>query len=381
MNSLNEYLALTQYTPSVTLYAQRLAHTCIDFKETIHYPGSPLRQSQFPIIILFFFILILSFPGGEEALAYENMHADTGVKKCQSSCHDPERIIQAKQDKFNRPQCISCHTGVPKRAQSSPFEAPAFKRISVKADSNKPAQEKEKAPAPESADKNPASKKMALVPAGEFIMGSNERWDDEGPEHIARTDAFYIDLYEVTNSDYKIFAEATKREKPYHWPKGEIPKGKEKHPVVYVNWFDAQDYCKWSGKRLPTEIEWEKAARGEDGLIYPWGNEWHLDRSNHPYNYSTGTQPVGTYPNGRSPYGLYDMSGNVWEWVDSFYMPHPGNTVIRSEYGKDKRLLKGGSWFDCLSYGCGLSAPTFNRSFFTPEVRNNSFGFRCAKSH
>ena len=73
------------------------------------------------------------------------------------------------------------------------------------------------------------------------------------------------------------------------------------------------------------------------------------------------------------------MSGNVWEWVDSYYLPHPGNPVTRAEYGKDKRVLKGGSWFDCLSYGCGLSAPTFNRSFFTPEVKNNSFGFRCAK--
>ena len=91
-------------------------------------------------------------------------------------------------------------------------------------------------------------------------------------------------------------------------------------------------------------------------------------------------EPVGSYPNGTSPYGLYDMSGNVWEWVDSFYLPHPGNNINRGEYGTDKRVLKGGSWFDCLSYGCGLSAPTFNRSFFTPEVRNNSFGFRCAKS-
>lgn len=211
-------------------------------------------------------------------------------------------------------------------------------------------------------------------------MGSNERWDDEGPEHIASVDGFYIDLYETTNADYKKFVDATQREAPYHWPNGEIPKGKGSDPVIYVNWFDATDYCQWRGKRLPNEKEWEKAARGENGLIYPWGDEWSLDRSNHPYKNSTGVEPVGSYPNGKSPYGLYDMSGNVWEWVDSFYLPHPGNNIHRSEYGTDKRLLKGGSWFDCLSYGCGLSAPTFNRSFFTPEVRNNSFGFRCAKS-
>jgi len=220
---------------------------------------------------------------------------------------------------------------------------------------------------------------MALIPEGEFVMGSNERWDDEAPEHISSTKAFYMDLNEVTNSDYKKFVVATQQVTPYHWPEGNIPKKKEQHPVVYVSWFDASNYCKWAGKRLPTEHEWEKAARGQDGLIYPWGNQWALDKSNHPYKNSTGTEPIGSYPEGQSPYGLNDMSGNVWEWVDSYYLPHPGNPVTRAEYGKDKRVLKGGSWFDCLSYGCGLSAPTFNRSFFTPEVKNNSFGFRCAK--
>ena len=211
-------------------------------------------------------------------------------------------------------------------------------------------------------------------------MGSNERWDDEAPEYIESVEKFYIDVYEVTNAEYEKFTHNTKREVPYHWSNGIVPKNKKNHPVIYVNWYDAEGYCKWEGKRLPTEQEWEKAARGESGNIYPWGNTWAIDKSNHPYKGSTGTEPVGSYPNGTSPYGLYDMSGNVWEWVDSFYLPHPGNNINRGEYGTDKRVLKGGSWFDCLSYGCGLSAPTFNRSFFTPEVRNNSFGFRCAKS-
>ena len=221
---------------------------------------------------------------------------------------------------------------------------------------------------------------MVYIPAGEFIMGSNDRWDDEAPEFISFTDAYFIDLYEVTNQDYQKYVAETGTEPPFHWPEGKAVKTQLDHPVVYVNWFEAVNYCHWAGKRLPTEKEWEKAARGVDGNIYPWGNVWDLNKSNNPYAHSTGTKPVGSFSNGRSPYGLYDMSGNVWEWVNSYYLPHPGNTISQPEYGEKNRVLKGGSWFDCLSYGCGLSAPTFNRSFFTPEVRNNSFGFRCAKS-
>ncbi len=298
--------------------------------------------------------------------------------QCGTACHQPQNIVRAHMEKRQSPLCRECHQGVLPVTAKSPF-VPMQRIMKISA----PAKQKRSSASAKKTPPSPGKGKypdMASVRGGEFVMGSNERWDDEAPEHIASTGAFYIDLHEVTNKDYKKFAEATQRETPYHWPNGEIPNGKQNHPVVYVSWFDARDYCQWTGKRLPTEQEWEKAARGEEGNIYPWGNEWSLDKSNNPYKYSTGTEPVRSYPKGRSPYGLYDMSGNVWEWVDSFYLPHPGNTVHRAEYGKDKRILKGGSWFDCLSYGCGLSAPTFNRSFFTPEVRNNSFGFRCAKS-
>ena len=335
-------------------------------------------------------LVLLTF--ARPAMAYETFSSGSSALKCQTTCHRAENLLKAHKEKEDKAECRSCHVGgTPVKAQS-PFQAlekvrrisgspmshlrPASQPVSaVKKNSQKTSPAKtEKPPAPA---KIPG---MVYIPAGEFIMGSNERWDDESPEHIASTDAYYIDLYEVTNQDYKKFVEAAKREAPYHWPEGKIPEGMAKHTVVYVSWFDARDYCKWAGKRLPTEQEWEKASRGEDGFTYPWGHEWSLDKSNNPYKHSTGTEPVGSYPEGKSPYGLYDMSGNVWEWVDSYYLPHPGNTVHRAEYGKDKRILKGGSWFDCLSYGCGLSAPTFNRSFFTPEVRNNSFGFRCAKS-
>lgn len=325
-------------------------------------------------------------------MAYETFSFRDSILKCQTTCHQPETLLKTHKEKEKKTECRSCHVGIDSAKTKSPFRSlEKFRRISgFSASHLRPLSQVATVVDKHSEKTGPVKKEkssavfkypgMVYIPAGDFIMGSNERWDDEAPEHIASTDAFYIDLYEVTNEEYKKFVKAANRESPYHWPNGEISKGKEKHPVVYVSWFDARDYCKWSGKRLPTEQEWEKAARGEDGFTYPWGHEWTLDKSNNPYKHSTGTEPVGSYPEGRSPYGLYDMSGNVWEWVDSYYLPHPGNTVYRAEYGRDKRILKGGSWFDCLSYGCGLSAPTFNRSFFTPEVRNNSFGFRCAKS-
>lgn len=330
------------------------------------------------------------------ASAYESLASGSSIAKCQTTCHQAENLLKAHREKEQKSECRDCHEGKPPARARSPFQpVENFKRTSGGMPANFPtvilrsstqmASAAKKEPDKKSSTKKETSASappgMVSVPAGEFIMGSNERWDDESPEHIAATDAFHIDVYEVTNEKYKVFTDATKREAPYHWPEGNLPKGKETHPVVYVSWFDAKAYCEWDdGKRLPNEQEWEKASRGENGFTYPWGHEWTLDKSNNPYKHSTGTEPVGAYPEGKSPYGLHDMSGNVWEWVDSFYLPHPGNTVHRAEYGEDKRILKGGSWFDCLSYGCGLSAPTFNRSFFTPEVRNNSFGFRCAKS-
>ncbi len=307
---------------------------------------------------------------------------------CQTSCHQPENIKKARSHKTVNAECSSCHVGPQTGISPNPFKSkfPAIlyehqkpnRRVQTFRGPVRVGQTHGSSKQTSSTAKTPEG--MAYVPGGEFIMGSNDRWDDESPEHINSTDAFYIDLMEVTNADFKQFVDATDQAPPFHWPDGNLPEEKENHPVTYVNWFDADNYCQWKGKRLPTEQEWEKAARGEDGYIYPWGNVWVLTKSNNPYKGSTGTEPVGSYPDGRSPYGLDDMSGNVWEWVDSFYLPHPGNTTPKPEYGTDKRVLKGGSWFDCLSYGCGLSAPSFNRAFFNPEVRNNSFGFRCALS-
>lgn len=336
-----------------------------------------------PAVLLSGLMLLLS---AGPALSFEGFkHPVSSKLKCRTACHQPENLKQARANKLSKPECRECHSEVEDKFKlfQSPRNSIRFENVQPnrRQQSFRPARlASQPAGGKKPAKSGSAPPGMAFVDAGEFIMGSNERWDDESPEHLNETGAFYIDLYEVTNADYKKFVDATQREAPHHWPEGKLPAGKENHPVIYVNWFDAHDYCKWNGKRLPTEREWEKAARGEDGRIYPWGNVWTLDKSNNPYKGSTGTEPIGSYAKGVSPYGLFDMSGNVWEWVDAFYLPHPGNNIPKPEYGRDKRVLKGGSWFDCLSYGCGLSAPTFNRSFFNPEVKNNSFGFRCAVS-
>lgn len=225
---------------------------------------------------------------------------------------------------------------------------------------------------------------MILIPAGEFVMGTNERLSDEGPQHNVTLKAFWIDKYEVTNLQYKKFIDETNRKSPNHFENRTYPQGKEDHPVTYVSWYDAKAYCEWAGKRLPTDEEWEKAARGTDGRTYPWGNEFEITKANTPQRWQAlkqdgDTTPVGAFEAGKSPYGLYDMSGNVWEWTASWYLPYPGNKNISENYGETYKTLKGGSWWDCSFYKCGISAPAYNRSFFLRSTKNKSFGFRCAK--
>jgi len=226
---------------------------------------------------------------------------------------------------------------------------------------------------------------MLRIPAGNFIRGTDNRLPDEGPMHTATTPAFYIDKYEVTNGQYRKYLEATGVKAPRHFINGTPPPGKVDHPVTFVSWFDAKRYCTWADKRLPTDIEWEKAARGTDGRSYPWGEEFSIDKVNSPVRWANlglegDTTPVGAFSGGVSPYGLYDTSGNVWEWTSSRYEAYPGNNRKSENYGGNYRVLKGGSWWDCSFYQCGISAPVYNRSFFHPKTVNNSFGFRCAKN-
>ena len=235
---------------------------------------------------------------------------------------------------------------------------------------------------------------LVLIPEGDFLMGSTDQdtdaQDREKPQHTVALPAFYIGRYPVTNLEYKAFVEATGHHSPRHWQNGQFSDDLADHPVVYVSWIDAVAYCRWlsevSGQffRLPTEAEWEKAARGTDGRRYPWGDRWDVDKANTKESGLASTTPVGQYsPKGDSPYSLADMAGNVWEWCITTvsqggeYKLYPYD-VSKDKWSEDylartdiRRILRGGSWF---------SEPQVARSAF--RLRNyplNSveyFGFR-----
>jgi iron(II)-dependent oxidoreductase len=238
---------------------------------------------------------------------------------------------------------------------------------------------------------------MIKIPSGSFIMGSSDeeikkvvrdmgggelgpdvQWfAAERPQHEAYIDELYIDRCETTNEQYKVFIQATGRAIPRHWENDDYPKGMGNHPVVYVSWEDADAYAKWNGKRLPNEIEWEKSARGTDARIWPWGNTFDLRKCNVETWEGSGSKPVGSYPNGVSPYGVYDMAGNVWEWTDSWYDAYPGSKYKATEFGKKLHVLRGGSWYHYDSLG-PIGARCASRDRGTPQSVSYVAGFRCA---
>ena len=175
---------------------------------------------------------------------------------------------------------------------------------------------------------------MVYVPEGEFAMGSALGDLDERPQRVVHLDSFEIDRYEVTNVQYRRFLLASGGDGPRRWPGrylhlrferapdwsgSRFPPGEAMYPVAGIRWQEAAEYCAWVNKRLPTEAEWEKAARGTDGRVYPWGNAWSVGRANTDDEGVHYTHPVGSYPSGASPYGALDMAGNVWEWVSDLY--------------------------------------------------------------
>jgi formylglycine-generating enzyme required for sulfatase activity len=218
------------------------------------------------------------------------------------------------------------------------------------------------------------SDEMVLIPAGTFIMGiSRAHPDDEGPQHDVYLKAYWIDRYEVTNTGYRQCVAAGACSEPADLHSYDDPRFAN-HPVVFVTWYNARDYCRRHGKRLPTEPEWEKAARGGDGRSYPWGNELLRDRLNAD-NRLGGTSRVGSYPLGASPYGVLDMAGNVWEWVDDWYEPYPGSTFRSELFGQKYKVVRGGSWNHPAE-----DARTSHRDIAHPARAIGVVGFRCAAS-
>lgn len=262
---------------------------------------------------------------------------------------------------------------------------------------------------------------MVLVPAGPFLMGSPEGSDsfsDERPQRTVTLRAFLMDRHEVTNAEYERFVAETGHRPPNNpnpavtlWDQGRPLPGSERHPIVNVSWQDAVAYCHWAGKRLPTEAEWEKAARGTDGRLYPWGNEWNWQRANSA-SYWAGrsvefkdgaewkefwvngdgakvskeqglkgevlTLPVGSFPEGVSPYGLLDMAGNVSEWVQDWFEPYyylkAPPTDPKGPDGVLLKVVRGGSWLKPAK-----SLRTADRDYGFPDDRQSGTGFRCAQ--
>jgi len=221
---------------------------------------------------------------------------------------------------------------------------------------------------------------MVEIPAGTFALGNDDGDKNEAPAQEMELPTFFIDVFEVTNADFAAFTDATgfktyreEQDSPQNW-QWALGEGKENNPVVFVTFFDAQAYCEWVGKRLPTEFEWEKAARGPEGFLFPWGNAYDPAMLNGKDSGQRRTLPVGTFP--ANPYGLFDMAGNVKEWVASAYQAYPGSTYQDPFYSPDNRGLRGGGWFDEEAF-----VTTTNRNGGNPIITaNDDIGFRCAKN-
>lgn len=238
---------------------------------------------------------------------------------------------------------------------------------------------------------------LIAIPAGPFIMGSNqERTNIQNrPQHSVTVAAFKIDKYLVTNAQYARFVADKNYRPPADWEQGRIAPGRELQPVTMVSWYDAHNYCAWANKRLPTEAEWEKAARGTDGRRWPWGEQMDTSRLNTYYVIGSATD-VTKYPSGASPYGVMDMAGNVFQWVNEEFAAYPGSDapaeIFKAKVGRvnsaeDRsmkvvdlvgidakyKVLRGGSW-----KSDPFSTATYHRNYSLPNLASDFFGFRCA---
>jgi len=233
---------------------------------------------------------------------------------------------------------------------------------------------------------------MVVVPSGEFPMGvpegDRDGGRDEYPRHQVFVDTFYMDTFEVTNGRYLEFVKATGHRVPQNptnptrnlWQGDAITDSLADRPVINVDWYDAEAYCKWAGKRLPTEAEWEKAAKGTSDRRFPWGNVEPTDKHlnfNQRWIGEKTLMPVGSYEAGKSPFGVYDIVGNVWEWVNDWYDPrYYEKSPEKNPQGPDTgtmKIIRGAGWQNETP-----AVRIFTRVNSAPTVRNESTGFRCA---
>ena len=288
----------------------------------------------------------------------------------------------------------------------------------------------------------PLAEEMVLIPAGPFIMGSDrvptedetvgvgttKPWYlDEHPAHQVKLKAYYLDRYEVSNAQYQKFTEASGRTPPFIWAQSayilntrqqelvrldmdslrllaeknlridrdtsrmeqadllqaiaDRMQYLDNEPVTGVSWYDARAYCAWMGRRLPTEAEWEKAARGPEGNEYPWGNQWAAGKSNAGEEiWVDGVAPDGSYSSDVSAYGIYDMAGNVTEWVQDWYRPYPGATYKSKDFGKKYKVLRGAAWGREGHYAMHQFQRTEYRQIMKRDAVFDDVGFRCAKN-
>jgi len=246
-------------------------------------------------------------------------------------------------------------------------------------------------------------KTMVRVPAGKFVLGTpaeqaatlTEQFDlpkgffrAEMPSQTMTLDEFYIDQTTVTHAEYQKFLDAhPNRDVPYvaspaarsfNWDKitRAFPAQRDQFPVVLISWDDAAAYCQWAGKRLPSEAEWEKAARGTDGRIWPWGNAWDASKANSVEQRNDAAMIGGQFPGGASPYGALDMVGNVWQWTSTLYKPYPydANDGRADPQTPGARVTRGGAW----AFGPSVTR-TATRNRFDPQSVSLSIGFRCAQ--
>jgi formylglycine-generating enzyme required for sulfatase activity len=214
---------------------------------------------------------------------------------------------------------------------------------------------------------------MVLVPGGAYTIGRDDGDAIARPARAVTLSPFFIDRTEVTNAEYKKFIDATGHAAPSDWKDGSYPEGRDNWPVTNVSWQDASDYADWIGKRLPTEAEWEAAARGTDKRIYPWGNDWRPGLANAE---TQGITEVGQYKEGASPSGALDMIGNVWEWTADQFELYPGSTAAlpaTKKPGVTYYVIRGGA------FDGNKGNDATRRGFLEPDQGYPKTGFRLVK--